>query len=112
MTLAGKHALITGGGTGIGLAMARDLAARGLGTLKAREEAVPVMVGLYITAAYWFTSSTSFANPAVTIARGFSDTFAGIAPMHVPAFIFVQLFAAVVATVLFGWLLREMSETP
>ena len=59
-------------------------------------------VGLYITAAYWFTSSTSFANPAVTIARGFSDTFAGIAPVDVVAFIGVQLVAAVLATWFFG----------
>lgn len=59
--------------------------------------AIPVAVGLYITAAYWFTSSTSFANPAVTIARSLSDTFAGIAPGHAPAFIAAQLVGAVVA---------------
>jgi len=76
-----------------------------LGTLKARATAVPYAVGLYITAAYWFTASTSFANPAVTIARGFSDTFAGIAPAHVSAFILAQLIGAVVATLTFGWLL-------
>lgn len=76
-----------------------------LGCLKTR--AVPYAVGLYITAAYWFTSSTSFANPAVTIARGFSNTFAGIDPSHVPAFIAMQLFAAVVATLTFKWLLEE-----
>ena len=64
-------------------------------------------VGLYITAAYWFTSSTSFANPAVTIARGFSDTFAGINPSHVAAFVSVQLIAAALATVFFGWLLQD-----
>lgn len=78
-----------------------------LGCLKARPEAVPYAVGLYITAAYWFTSSTSFANPAVTIARGFSNTFAGIQPSNVPAFILVQLFAAVLATYFFRWLLDE-----
>lgn len=78
-----------------------------LGCLKSRPEAIPFAVGLYITAAYWFTSSTSFANPAVTIARGFSDTFAGINPAHVPAFIAVQLVAAVVATLTFKWLLEE-----
>lgn len=78
-----------------------------LGCLKSRAEAIPYAVGLYITAAYWFTSSTSFANPAVTIARGFSDTFAGIDPSHVPAFIIVQLLAAVVATLTFKWLLEE-----
>jgi len=78
-----------------------------LGCLKTRPESIPFAVGLYITAAYWFTSSTSFANPAVTIARGFSDTFAGIDPSHVPAFIVVQLVAAVVATLTFKWLLEE-----
>ncbi len=78
-----------------------------LGCLKARPDFVATAVGLYITAAYWFTSSTSFANPAVTVARGFSDTFAGIAPADVPAFIAVQLFAAIVATVMFGWLTKD-----
>ena len=75
--------------------------------LKARPDAVPMAVGLYITAAYWFTSSTSFANPAVTIARGFSDTFAGINPAHVVAFVAVQLLAATLATFFFRWLLAE-----
>lgn len=78
-----------------------------LGTLKSRPEAVPYAVGLYITAAYWFTASTSFANPAVTIARGFSNTFAGIDPAHVAAFVIVQLFAAVAATLTFRWLLAD-----
>ncbi len=78
-----------------------------LGLVKSRPEAIPYAVGLYITAAYWFTSSTSFANPAVTIARGFSDTFAGIDPSHVPAFIVAQLIAAVVAMLTFKWLLEE-----
>lgn len=78
-----------------------------LACLKARPSAVPMAVGLYITAAYWFTSSTSFANPAVTIARGFSDTFAGIAPADVAAFVGVQLVAAVLATGFFRWLLAE-----
>lgn len=78
-----------------------------LGLIKSRPEAIPYAVGLYITAAYWFTASTSFANPAVTIARGFSNTFAGIDPSHVAAFIVVQLFAAVVATFTFKWLLED-----
>jgi glycerol uptake facilitator-like aquaporin len=78
-----------------------------LGLVKARPEAIPFAVGLYITAAYWFTSSTSFANPAVTIARGFSNTFAGIDPAHVAAFIVVQLLAAVVAAYTFKWLLKD-----
>ena len=81
-----------------------------LACLKARPQAVPMAVGLYITAAYWFTSSTSFANPAVTIARGFSDTFAGIAPADVAAFIAVQLVAAVLATYFFNWLLEEPAD--
>jgi glycerol uptake facilitator-like aquaporin len=66
--------------------------------------AVPYAVGLYITSAYWFTASTSFANPAVTIARSLSDTFAGIAPGGVAAFIAAQLAGAALATVLSGWL--------
>ena len=78
-----------------------------LACLRAKPDAVPMAVGLYITAAYWFTSSTSFANPAVTIARGFSNTFAGIAPGDVAAFVIVQLIAAVAATFFFRWLLAE-----
>lgn len=78
-----------------------------LGTLRARPEAVPVSVALVIVAAYWFTASTSFANPAVTIARAMSDTFAGIAPRDAPAFIAAQLIGAGVAArlsvTLFGW---------
>ncbi|MEL6466016.1 MAG: MIP/aquaporin family protein [Pseudomonadota bacterium] len=67
------------------------------GGLRSRPEAVPVLVALYITGAYWFTSSTSFANPAVTIARGFSDTFAGIYPGHAPAFVAAQLVTVAIA---------------
>jgi glycerol uptake facilitator-like aquaporin len=78
-----------------------------LGCLKSRPDAIPYAVGLYITAAYWFTSSTSFANPAVTIARGFSNTFAGIQPANIGAFVLVQLVAAILATVFFKWLLEE-----
>lgn len=66
-------------------------------TLKSKAEAVPAVVGMYITAAYWFTASTSFANPAVTIARQFSNTFAGIAPSSVPAFIVAQVIGLSVA---------------
>ncbi len=72
-----------------------------------RVEAIPYAVGLYITAAYWFTASTSFANPAVTIARAFTDTFAGIAPGHVAPFIAAQIAGALTAIALTGWLLRE-----
>jgi glycerol uptake facilitator-like aquaporin len=78
-----------------------------LGCLKARPDAVPYAVGLFITAGYWFTSSTSFANPAVTISRALTNTFSGIDPTHIAAFIAVQLFAAAVATISFGWLLDE-----
>lgn len=78
-----------------------------LGVLRWREAAVPYAVGLYITAGYWFTASTSFANPAVTIARSFSDTFAGIYPAHAPLFILAQLIGAFVAVFLFTWLLKD-----
>lgn len=81
-----------------------------LATLKVRESAVAMAVGLYITAAYWFTASTSFANPAVTIARGFSDTFAGIRPADVPYFIAAQLIAAVVGLVYSNWQLGQHSH--
>ncbi len=74
-----------------------------LGGLRTRPDAVPLLVGLYITSAYWFTASTSFANPAVTIARALSDTFAGIAPASVPGFIVAQIVGAIVATVAMGW---------
>lgn len=69
-----------------------------------RPEAISYMVGLCITAAYWFTASTSFANPAVTIARAFTDTFSGIAPAHMPAFIAAQFAGALVAVACCGWL--------
>lgn len=77
-----------------------------LGALRFRPDATPAAVGLYITAAYWFTASTSFANPAVTLARSLTDTFAGIAPGSVPAFVAAQLVGAAAAAGLFGWLLR------
>lgn len=78
-----------------------------LGSIRFRSDVTPLMVGLYITAAYWFTASTSFANPAVTVARSLSNTFAGIAPPSAPLFIAAQLAGAAVAAVLFGWLLQE-----
>lgn len=81
------------------------------GCVRFRVSAVPYAVGLYITAAYWFTSSTSFANPAVTIARSFTDTFSGIRPVDMPAFIAAQLIGAVLATIVFGWLLKPPKET-
>lgn len=75
-----------------------------------RAETVPFAVGLYITAAYWFTASTSFANPAVTVARAITDTFAGIRPADVPAFIAAQAVGATVATMLFAWLLPPLAN--
>ena len=77
-----------------------------LGSVRFRPDATPVIVGLYITSAYWFTASTSFANPAVTLARALSNTFAGIAPASVPLFIGGQLIGAVAAWALFGWMLK------
>ena len=79
-------------------------------TLKANRAAVAASVGLYITAAYWFTASTSFANPAVTIARALSNTFAGIRPHDVAPFIIAQLTGAVIAAYACRWLLREQSS--
>ncbi len=78
-----------------------------LATLRAKESAVAMAVGLYITAAYWFTASTSFANPAVTIARGLTDSFSGILMSHVPAFIAAQCMGAVVAWIFCRWLYAE-----
>jgi glycerol uptake facilitator-like aquaporin len=78
--------------------------------VRQRPEAVPWLVGLYITAAYWFTASTSFANPAVAIARSFTNTFSGIQPVDVPGFIVAQIVGAVFAAVLFGWLYRDTTQ--
>ena len=77
------------------------------GTQRSRPEFTPVAVGLYITAAYWFTASTSFANPAVTVARSLSDTFAGIAPASAPLFVLGQLVGMVAAVGFFTWLFRQ-----
>lgn len=74
------------------------------GCVRFRSSIVPFAVAGYIVAAYWFTSSTSFANPAVTIARSLSDTFAGIRPMDIPGFVVAQFAGALAATLLFGWL--------
>lgn len=83
------------------------LVATVLSTQRSRPEFTPVAVGLYITAAYWFTASTSFANPAVTVARSLSDTFAGIAPASVPLFVCGQLAGTIAAVVFFTWLFRQ-----
>jgi len=80
------------------------------GCARLRSFAVPFAVGAYITGAYWFTSSTSFANPAVTLARAASDTFAGIRPVDAPGFIVAQLAGAFAATLLFRWLVPSLSK--
>ena len=85
-------------------------AGRDLGLRAPARPAVPFAVGAYITAAYWFTSSTSFANPAVTLARAASDTFAGIRPVDAPGFIVAQLRGAAAATALFRWLVPALPE--
>ena len=97
--------------TGAGQWLAEAVATFGLlltifGCIARRPDSVAYAVGLYITAAYWFTASTSFANPAVTIARSLSDTFAGIAPAGVAAFIFSQLAGMLAAVMLSRWLWR------
>jgi len=80
------------------------------GCARLRSSAVPFAVGAYITGAYWLTSSTSFANPAVTLARAASDTFAGIRPIDAPGFILAQLAGAAAATLLFRWLIRSLPQ--
>jgi glycerol uptake facilitator-like aquaporin len=81
-----------------------------LGTVRYRREWVPASVALYITAAYWFTSSTSFANPAITVARSLTNSFAGIAPRDVPGFIAAQLAGAAAAALLAKWLFPDASN--
>ncbi|WP_226018638.1 MIP/aquaporin family protein [Novosphingobium sp. FKTRR1] len=83
-----------------------------LGTVRMRAEAVPTSVALYITAAYWFTSSTSFANPAITVARALSDTFAGIAPASAPGFIAAQLAGALAAHLVADLLFADPATPP
>ena len=78
-----------------------------LGCVRYKPSAVPAAVGLYITSAYWFTASTSFANPAVTIARSFTNTFSGINPDHVLAFIVAQCLGALTAVVVYRLLIKE-----
>jgi glycerol uptake facilitator-like aquaporin len=81
-----------------------------LAGVRFNRQAVPWLVGLYITAAYWFTSSTSFANPAVAIARSMTNTFSGIRPTDLPGFIAAELCGALVALMLMSWLLRDEGE--
>jgi glycerol uptake facilitator-like aquaporin len=81
------------------------------GCSRRRSAAVPFAVAAYITAAYWFTASTSFANPAVTLARGLTDTFAGIRPADIPGFVLAQIVGAMTATLLFRWLVPALPQT-
>jgi glycerol uptake facilitator-like aquaporin len=78
------------------------------GCSRRRPDVVAFAVGAYITAAYWFTASTSFANPAVTIGRALSDTFAGIRPQDVPGFVLAQISGGFAATLVFRWLQRNL----
>ncbi|MDB2390523.1 aquaporin family protein [Alphaproteobacteria bacterium] len=80
------------------------------GGIRFRPDSVPWLVGLYIMAAYWFTASTSFANPAVTVARSLTDSFSGIRPIDAPGFIISQLVAAMIATYVLGWLFDNKAE--
>jgi glycerol uptake facilitator-like aquaporin len=79
------------------------------GCSRRRSESVPMAIGLYITGAYWFRASTSFANPAVTVARALTNTFAGIRPADAPGFVAAQLAGAFVATLFFRWLVPALS---
>lgn len=102
---------------GAGLWLGEAIATFGLvmtifGVIRWRPTAVPYAVGLYIAAAMWFTSSTSFANPAVTIARALTDSFTGIAPGGIGSFIAAQIIGAVLGAVFMGWLLRSDSAAP
>jgi glycerol uptake facilitator-like aquaporin len=83
-----------------------------LAGIRFQRAAVPWLVGLYITAAYWFTASTSFANPAVAIARSFTNTFSGIRPVDLPGFIAAELFGAILGMLLMTWLLRPEKDAP
>jgi glycerol uptake facilitator-like aquaporin len=102
---------------GPGQALAEFVATFGLvgailASLRFRPDSTPFVVGLYVSSAYWFTASTSFANPAVTIARSLTNTFAGIAPSSAPAFMLAQVAGSIAAVVLFGWLLAGRRKEP
>ena len=101
----------TGGGQWVAEIIATfGLVATIIACIKHRADAVPYAVGLYITAAYWFTASTSFANPAVTIARTLTNTFSGIRPADAPLFMVCQIVGALLATWVFAWLLGLRRE--
>src|SRR5881227_2410322 len=85
---------------------------RTLAGIRFQRTAVPWLVGLYITAAYWFTASTSFANPAVAVARSFTNTFSGIRPIDLPGFIAAECFGAVLGMLVMTWLLRPEKDAP
>lgn len=107
---AGTH-IRSGGAQWLAEAVAAfGLVATILAGIRFRPDAVPWLVGLFITAGYWFTASTSFANPAVTIARAFTDTFSGIRSVDAPGFIVAQIVGAVVAVALMGWLLGPETD--
>lgn len=98
----------TGGAQWLAEAVAAfGLVATILGGIRFQRDAIPWLVGLYITAAYWFTASTSFANPAVAIARSLTNTFAGIRPIDLPGFIIAELLGAILASALMNWLLGK-----
>lgn len=99
---------------GANLWLAEAVAAFGLVSVvvvgaRTRPIALPVLVGLYITAAYWFTASTSFANPAVTLVRSLTDSFAGIRPIDVPAFVAAQLVGSLAAALVAGWMIEPLA---
>ena len=101
----------TGGAQWLAEAVAAfGLVATILAGIRFQRTAVPWLVGLYITAAYWFTASTSFANPAVAIARSLTNTFSGIRPVDLPGFIAAELFGAVVGMLVMAWLLRPEKD--
>jgi glycerol uptake facilitator-like aquaporin len=109
--LPGGIKVRTGGGQWLGEAVATfGLVLTIMGCLRFRAAAVPYAVGLYITAGYWFTSSTSFANPAVTLARALTDTFAGIRPLDAPLFIVAEIGGAILATAFSLWLFAGAQE--
>ncbi|AFL51104.1 glycerol uptake facilitator-like aquaporin [Sinorhizobium fredii] len=102
--------------TGTGQWIAEAVATFGLvltilAGLRFRGDAIPWLVGLYITAAYWFTASTSFANPAVAVARAFTNTFSGIRPTDVPLFVVAEVLGALVAAAIVGWMLAERNTS-
>lgn len=103
----------TGGGQWLAEGVATfGLVATILAGIRFQRTAVPWLVGLYITAAYWFTASTSFANPAVAISRAFTNTFSGIRPLDLPGFIIAELCGALIGMALIGWLLHADEAKP